>query len=174
MIAETEHQKADFARKIFYLILFNICMHIMPHTSSAQTNMSQAEFFAFRMLHGQDLKTEIEKKVIENGWKAVSIVTCVGSLHEAKLRFANQKEGSTVPGKLEIVSLTGTLSPDGSHLHLAVSDSTGKTIGGHLLSGCLVYTTAEVVLAILKDYSFDRETDATFGYKELVVKPVKK
>jgi predicted DNA-binding protein with PD1-like motif len=57
-------------------------------------------------------------------------------------------------------------------LHLAVSDSTGKTIGGHLLAGCPVYTTAEVVLTILTDYVFERETDSTYGYKELVVKPL--
>jgi predicted DNA-binding protein with PD1-like motif len=69
------------------------------------------------------------------------------------------------------VSLVGTLSTNGSHLHLAVSDSTGRTIGGHLLDGCRVYTTAEIVLAELPQLDFRRETDATFGYQELVVRP---
>jgi predicted DNA-binding protein with PD1-like motif len=128
--------------------------------------------YAFRVLPGQDLKTEIEKKVNENGWKAVSIVTCVGSLNSSTIRFANQKDATKISGKLEIVSLTGTLSQAGCHLHIAVSDTTGKTIGGHLMAGSLIYTTAEIVLAILKDYSFEREVDTTFGYKELVIKPI--
>ena len=50
-------------------------------------------------------------------------------------------------GKFEIVSLTGTLSAGGSHhLHVAIADSTGAVFGGHLLAGCVVRTTAEIVL----------------------------
>ena len=106
---------------------------------------------------------------MENGWKAVAIVTCVGSLNKAHLRFANQPEGTEIPGKLEIVSLTGTVSPAGSHLHMSVSDSTGKTTGGHLLQGNPVYTTAEILMVILTDYLFERETDPAFNYKELTI-----
>jgi predicted DNA-binding protein with PD1-like motif len=51
---------------------------------------------AFRLLPGQDLKTEIEKKVKENNWKAVALVSCVGSLEFASIRFANQKETSKI------------------------------------------------------------------------------
>ena len=47
---------------------------------------------------------------------------------------------------------------------LAVADSTGRTIGGHLLDGCRVYTTAEIVLGELPQLEFRREADATFGY----------
>jgi predicted DNA-binding protein with PD1-like motif len=97
-------------------------------------------------------------------------VSAVGSLNQAAIRFANQKEAASIPGKLEIVSLSGTLGKDGCHLHLSVSDSAGKTIGGHLMPGCEVYTTAEIVLAVLKDLSFERETDPTYGYRELKVK----
>jgi len=75
-------------------------------------------------------------------------------------------------GHFEIVSLVGTLSAGGgAHLHLSVSDSTGRTLGGYLLDGCRVYTTAEIVLGTLPELQFARKTDATFGYQELVVKP---
>jgi predicted DNA-binding protein with PD1-like motif len=158
------------ARGCLFLAGFIFLFFRMDASLLAQTKTSSVEMVAFRLLPGQDLKTEIEKKVADNGWKAVSVVTCVGSLNEANLRFANQSGGTKIAGKLEIVSLTGTLSPAGTHLHLAVSDSTGKTTGGHLLAGCPVYTTAEIVLAILKDYVFDRETDPTYGFKELKVK----
>ena len=98
----------------------------------------------------------------------------MGSLTVATLRLANQEGPTVYQGHFEIVSLVGTLSVNGSHLHLAVSDSTGRTIGGHLLDGCRVYTTAEIVLGELPQLEFRRETDATFGYRELVVRPVMK
>lgn len=62
-------------------------------------------------------------------------------------------------------------SVNGLHLYLAVFDSTGRTIGGHLLDGCRVYTTAEIVLGELPQLAFRREPDATFGYQALVVRP---
>jgi predicted DNA-binding protein with PD1-like motif len=36
--------------------------------------------------------------------------------------------------------------------------------------GCIVLTTAEVLLALLPDWRFTREPDARTGYDELVVR----
>jgi predicted DNA-binding protein with PD1-like motif len=105
-----------------------------------------------------------------NHIRAGVVVTCVGSLEQFNIRFANQSNGDTQKGHFEIVSLTGTFNESSMHLHLAVSDKTGKTIGGHLLENNLIYTTAEIAIAELNDLEFDRETDSTYGYKELVVK----
>jgi predicted DNA-binding protein with PD1-like motif len=71
---------------------------------------------------------------------------------------------------LEIISLNGTLSLTGCHLHISVSKKSGEVIGGHLLDGCLVETTAEVVLTNLHSYTFTREVDPTTGFLELIVK----
>jgi predicted DNA-binding protein with PD1-like motif len=60
---------------------------------------------------------------------------------------------------------------NGSHLHLAISDSTGRTIGGHLVDGNLVYTTMEIVIGVLEDLDFRRELDPASTYNELVVYP---
>lgn len=163
---QTANKPIARSRSPWFLFIFIL---MMPFSLQAQPMTSASEMYAFRLTPGQDLKTEIEKKVVENGWKAVAVVTCVGSLNKAHLRFANQDHGTEIPGKLEIVSLTGTVSPNGTHLHMSVSDSSGKTRGGHLLKGNPVYTTAEIVLVILKDYEFDRETDSTYGFKELKV-----
>lgn len=97
------------------------------------------------------------------------ILTCVGSLSEANLRFANQPEGTALAGKFEIVSLTGVMSMHGSHYHMAIADSTGRTLGGHLLKGCLIYTTAEIIVGILPQYRFRREFDAASGFRELTI-----
>jgi predicted DNA-binding protein with PD1-like motif len=70
---------------------------------------------------------------------------------------------------MEIVSLAGTLSPEGLHLHIALARRDGQCVGGHLLDGCLVHTTAEIVLGELTDLAFRRPPDAETGYHELSV-----
>lgn len=126
---------------------------------------------ALRLSPGQDLKAELVRYIRQQHIQAGAIVTCVGSLERVVLRLADQPEGTTFEGKFEIVSLVGTLSPDGVHLHLAVSDSQGHTIGGHLMEGCRIYTTAEIVLVELQDTRFRRTPDPSTGYPELEIVP---
>ncbi|MEZ0610674.1 PPC domain-containing DNA-binding protein [Fibrella sp. WM1] len=123
-----------------------------------------------RLRPGQDLKTELDKLVTQHRIEAGLVLTCVGSLTDVSLRLANQEGATAYHGHFEIVALVGTLSTNGSHLHLAVSDSTGRTIGGHLMAGNTIYTTAEIVLGMLPGVRYVREPDPTFGYRELVVK----
>jgi predicted DNA-binding protein with PD1-like motif len=122
---------------------------------------------AVRLQPGQDLKAELLRLAVENRWQAACVVTCVGSLHPAHLRFAGAEEGTWLREKLEIVSLVGTFSKDGGHFHVSVSDGQGRTTGGHLLEGCRVYTTAEIVVLPLPHYQFLRELDPATGYPEL-------
>lgn len=142
-------------------------------TSSAQ-HSSQGKYFVLRLKPHEDLKAGIVKFAEANGLKAAAIVSCAGSLEQTNLRYANQNSGTKLTGFFEIVSLTGTVSHQSQHLHVSVANSKGATIGGHLLEGCLVYTTAEIVLVELTELEFDREADSTYGYKELVVKPRKR
>ena len=125
---------------------------------------------AFRLKPGQDLKQSIDSfvktKNIQAGW----IAGCVGSLTEYNIRFANQEKGYSDKGHFEIVSLAGTLSVNGSHMHLSISDSTGKTIGGHLLAGCKVYTTAEIVISESTEFIFTREKDGSTPWEELQIR----
>lgn len=132
--------------------------------------MSSLSAHAFRLKPGQFLKEEIQKVVEEKGIQAGWISSCVGSLTQYNIRFANQPGASKDTGHFEIVSLTGTVSTNGSHLHIALSDSTGKTIGGHLLDSNMVYTTAEIVILYSNDIQFKREKDGTTNWEELQVK----
>jgi hypothetical protein len=131
--------------------------------------MNNCKAHAFRLKPGQDLKKEINKFVTDHQITAGWISSCVGSLTQYNIRFANQPQGSTATGHFELVSVTGTVSINGSHLHLSVSDSTGKTIGGHLLDGNIVYTTAEIVLLSSDDFIFKREKDGSTPWEELQV-----
>jgi uncharacterized protein len=60
-------------------------------------------------------------------------------------------EGTVVSGHFEIVSLEGVLSRHGSHYHIVISDGDGMTFGTHLVEGCSIFTTAEIVIAELTD-----------------------
>lgn len=126
---------------------------------------------AFRLTPGDDLKQGLLAFAARFELKAAAILTGVGSLTDVRLRFADQPDGATRTGHFEIVSLAGTLSATSCHVHLCVADEAGATLGGHLLDGCRVYTTAEIVVAELTGLAFTRETDPSSGYKELVVAP---
>lgn len=71
-------------------------------------------------------------------------------------------------GRYEIVSLVGTLNSD-AHLHISLADAQGATVGGHVLGGLEVFTTAEVVVGDAVDLRFSREPDPRTGFPELVV-----
>lgn len=123
-----------------------------------------------RLEPGQDLRLEIEAFVARENVAAGAIITCVGSLTRAVLRPAGQTDPLRIDEDFEIVSLVGTLSVEGSHLHVSVSDPHGVTMGGHLLAGCLVRTTAEIIVGVLEGTRFARELDPKTGFKELVVR----
>lgn len=131
---------------------------------------SAARFYALRLEPGTDVLTTIQAFVAANDLKAVAIVTVVGSLTDAVIRYANQPGGTLSQGHFEIVSMVGTVEPTGAHVHLSLSDGTGAMFGGHMLPGCLVYTTAEIILASLEDFVFVRVPCAKSGYDELVVR----
>lgn len=126
--------------------------------------------FTFRLKPGQDLFDSIEGFVRENNIQAGCVLSGVGSLTYATLRLANRGVYNQYEGHFEIVSMTGTVSVHGSHIHVAISDGDGKTIGGHLVPGCKVYTTAEIVLAVFEEVVYKRELlENDSGYEELVV-----
>lgn len=126
--------------------------------------------YAFRLKPGEDLKEGIEKLAKEKNIRAGWVATCVGSLTDYSIRFANQPGSSNGTGHFEIAGLSGTVSINGSHLHISISDSTGMTIGGHLMPGCKIYTTAEIVLQATEKYEFTREKDGSTPWEELQVK----
>ena len=103
--------------------------------------------------------------------QAGCVISAVGSLSPAQLRLAGAAEATAIRGELEILSLSGTLSPDGIHLHIAIADSSGTVIGGHLCAGSLVRTTAELMIGLLPEWRFRRELDPVTGYTELQISP---
>lgn len=76
----------------------------------------------------------------------------------------------TLKGHFEVLSLQGTLTIDGCHLHICLSDAAGKTVGGHVMGrGLVTQTTMELVIGQFENLSLSREMDSNTGFKELVV-----
>jgi predicted DNA-binding protein with PD1-like motif len=126
--------------------------------------------YTFRLKPGQDLFDSITAFATEKKIEAGCVLSSVGSLSHATLRLANREYYSEYEGHFEIVSMTGTVAVSGSHIHISISDGDGVTIGGHLVSGCKIYTTAEIVLAVFEDVTYSRKLlEDDSGYEELVV-----
>lgn len=122
-----------------------------------------------RLYPQQDLRAALEGLLEAHGVSAAFVLQGIGSLSVARLRFAGQPQADALHGDMEILTLAGTLSPDGAYLHLSVADAHGKLKGGHADYGCIIRTTAEILVALLPEHGFSREMDAS-GYKELVVR----
>lgn len=131
---------------------------------------SRLTTFAFRLRPHEDLLEQIVSFAKQHHIRAGVILTCVGSLEQVTLRYANTGKATQSNGHFEIVSLVGTFAEhSGQHIHLSVADGEGRMLGGHLLNGNKVYTTAELVIGEMLDAAFEREVDPTYGYAELAV-----
>lgn len=128
-------------------------------------------YFVLRLRPHDDLFASLRAFAKRQGLEAAFVASCAGSATRASVRYANQPAASVREGHFEIVSLSGTLTGDGGHLHVAFADSTGAAFGGHLMDGTTIYTTAEIVLGELADVAFTREPDSTYGYRELLPLP---
>ena len=78
----------------------------------------------------------------------------IGAISGAKLGYfhlkANEYRDFTVNEDVEVVSCMGNISMlNGKpmvHAHMIVSDEAGKCYGGHLMKGCKVSVTIELVI----------------------------
>lgn len=127
--------------------------------------------FPVRLQPDQDLKHEIDHLAKQRDWSAGCIISAVGSLTSVAIRYANRKQPDILNGYYEIISLSGTVSRAGSHIHIVISDENGKTLGGHLMAGSTIYTTAEIIFAVIDEWEFSKEKDPETGHQELQVTP---
>ncbi|WP_337886113.1 PPC domain-containing DNA-binding protein [Fischerella thermalis] len=126
---------------------------------------------AFRLRPNEDLRQSLKIFAINQNINAGFILTAIGSLKQASIRFANQQTSTVLTDKFEILSLNGTIANTGVHLHITIADKEGKTIGGHLDNGCIIYTTAEIVIGYTEEFAFTRTVDEQTGYQELEIIP---
>lgn len=128
---------------------------------------------SFRVHKGELLKERIEEVASQKGIKAGVLLSVVGALQNGVLRMAGSTPANQVVKEwdeaFEIVSGTGTISQEGCHIHVSLSDKEGDVIGGHLKDGCRVDPTVEVIIGIFDDVSYERVYDEDTGFKELTI-----
>ena len=100
------------------------------------------EALPLRLSPDVDLRKALESAVAARLCRAAFVISGIGSLRHARLRLAGMPEPDTLNGDLEILTLAGTISQDGSHLHMSVANAEGRVFGGHVAHGCTVRTTA--------------------------------
>ena len=99
---------------------------------------------------GSDIKLSLEnlcEKSNINGF----ILGVVGDLSAAVFQCPNKQDKTFLGGKLEIITLNGSLSPDFVHLHLSISDTNCQVWGGHLEKGSIVSKGVDILIAVLSD-----------------------
>jgi len=120
-----------------------------------------------RLEPGEDLRPAIQAWATKSNIEAATVVSAVGSLSAAHLRYAGRADGIMITGELEVCSFSGTLAKHGLHLHLSVADRDGAMVGGHLLPGCIVRTTMELVIQQIEGVRMARAKDMVTTYDEL-------
>lgn len=125
-------------------------------------------YLPLRLPPGEDLRHALEATATAPG-SGSFVVSGIGSLWHPRLRFAAAEAETQLEGAFEILSLSGSITAEGAHLHIAVADGQGQVIGGHLCYGSRVRTTAEILTVRPEGWQLRRLHDATTGYLELQV-----
>ena len=100
-----------------------------------------------RLAPGSDLRRTLEEFAREREAGGF-VLGVVGDLSSAAFQCPGQPQPTVIEGDLEIITLNGTLSPEGVHLHLSLSDGTCQVWGGHLEPGSVVRKGAEILVGL--------------------------
>jgi len=141
-----------------------------------------------RLAPGCDLKKSLEEVVKKEDIQAGVVLSGAGSLSQVILRnvrlFPDEfpimdRNRIYTPKKepLELLSLSGNISrqEDEVHIHCHVTISSGlddsRAYGGHLIDGCVVFSTCEVIIAEITGLKMKRNTDPETRALELYLEP---
>ncbi len=89
------------------------------------------------------------------------VLSVVGNLAQAAFQCPGKTRSTVLRGEFEIITLTGTLAPEGVHLHLSFSDGDCQVWGGHLEPGSLVLKGADLLVGWFDDPATPAATSAS-------------
>ena len=96
---------------------------------------------------GQDLHVALSDLAAQQHLSGF-VLGVVGNLSQACFRCPGQQKPTRMNGELEVITLNGTFSPSGVHLHLSLSDGACQVWGGHLEPGTVVLKGAQLLLGL--------------------------
>ena len=81
---------------------------------------------------GSDLRLTLEEIGRDQGINGF-VLGVVGNLTRAAFQCPGQAEPTVLEGDLEVITLNGTITPEGVHLHLSLSDGACQVWGLSLI-----------------------------------------
>ena len=125
-----------------------------------------------KLAPGSDLRLSLEELAQRDGISGF-VLGVVGNLTKASFQCPGQAEPTVLEGDLEVITLNGTLSPEGVHLHLSLSDGACQVWGGHLEPGTIVQKGVDLLIGVLEQREGRpaRQTAAATPRIEIAVLP---
>ena len=125
-----------------------------------------------KLAPGSDLRLSLEELAQRDGISGF-VVGVVGNLTKASFQCPGQAEPTVLEGDLEVITLNGTFSPEGVHLHLSLSDGACQVWGGHLEPGTIVQKGVDLLIGVLEQREGRpaRQTAAATPRIEIAVLP---
>ena len=102
-----------------------------------------------KLAPGSDLRLSLEELAQRDGISGF-VLGVVGNLTRASFQCPGQAEPTVLEGDLEVITLNGTFSPEGVHLHLSLSDGACQVWGGHLEAGTIVQKGVDLLIGVLE------------------------
>lgn len=143
------HQRLPFANARNVTWIFQDLMHSLP----------------LKLDPGSDLRLTLEEIGRDQGINGF-VLGVVGNLTRAAFQCPGKAEPTVLEGDLEVITLNGTIGPNGVHLHLSLSDGACQVWGGHLEPGTLVQKGVDLLIGVL-----DQTTPSPRPKIELAVLP---
>ena len=104
-----------------------------------------------KLAPGSDLRLSLEELAQRDGISGF-VLGVVGNLTKASFQCPGQAEPTVLEGDLEVITLNGTFSPEGVHLHLSLSDGACQVWGGHLEPGTIVQKGVDLLIGVLEQH----------------------
>ena len=102
-----------------------------------------------KLAPGSDLRLSLEELAQRDGISGF-VLGVVGNLTKASFQCPGKAEPTVLEGDLEVITLNGTFSPEGVHLHLSLSDGACQVWGGHLEPGTIVQKGVDLLIGVLE------------------------
>jgi len=122
-----------------------------------------------RLAHGADLLEELTNICRERGLR-VGRIEAIGAVSRAVIGYYDQGgreyRYNSLDQPMEIVKLSGNVSrKDGEpmvHAHIALADEQGRSFGGHLAPGTVIFA-CECIVEAFEGPAFERVYDEQTG-----------
>ncbi|MBF0347443.1 MAG: DNA-binding protein [Magnetococcales bacterium] len=131
--------------------------------------VTSEHYFMGRLQHGEDLLEALNHTCSQHHIE-LGKITAIGAVQKAVLGYYDQRQQVyqtiRLDWPLEIVQLTGNISMKDdkpfAHVHAILSDASGRTHGGHLFPGTIVFA-CETIIHVFRGPVFQRVLDTTTG-----------